>query len=82
MTFGIVFQKLDEPGFPEGSFYAHVPALGLTTHGEGLDGARLAACDLIKLWVAEKREQGEPVAEAVDCFYTTVELTEDALQGS
>lgn len=54
MTYGILFEKVAQPDFPDGYYYAHVPVLGLTTHGLGIEGAREAAIDLIKLWVAEK----------------------------
>ncbi len=53
MTFGIVFEKIDSPDFPSGYYYAHIPAVGLTTHGLGIEGARAAALDLLKLWLAE-----------------------------
>jgi predicted RNase H-like HicB family nuclease len=54
MNYGIVFEPVDDPGFPPGWFYAHIPALGVTTHGEGLDGAKRAAQELAALWIAEK----------------------------
>ena len=34
-----------------GYYYAHVPSLGLTTHGLGMEAAR----DLLALWIEEKR---------------------------
>lgn len=55
MTYGIFFEKADSSALSAGSYYAHVPALGLTTHGQGIEGARAAAADLIKLWLAEKQ---------------------------
>ena len=58
MTYGIVFEKIKEPIF-EGEYYAHVPALGLTTQGMGIDGAREAAHDLVLLWLQAKRAAGE-----------------------
>ena len=51
MNFGVLFEKIREPDFPPGYFYAHVPTLGLTTHGLGVDGAREAALDLVRLWL-------------------------------
>jgi predicted RNase H-like HicB family nuclease len=56
MTYGILVEKTESADLPPGYYYAHVPALGLTTHGEGIEGARAAAEDLIKLWVAEKKD--------------------------
>jgi predicted RNase H-like HicB family nuclease len=62
MTYGILVEKTDAVDLPAGFYYAHVPALGLTTHGEGIEGARTAAEDLIKLWLAEKKAAGESIA--------------------
>ena len=39
MTYGIFFEKAGRDELPQGLYYAHVPALGLTTHGEGIEGA-------------------------------------------
>ena len=43
MNFSVVFEKVQEAGFPAGYYYAHIPSLSLTTHGLGIDGARTAA---------------------------------------
>ena len=59
MTYGILVEKAPEGELPAGFYYAHVPALDLTTHGHGIEGARAAAEDLIKLWLAEKKAAGE-----------------------
>lgn len=61
MTYTIVYQKISEKDFPEGYYYAHIPALDLTTHGIGIEGAKEAAKDLLKLWIDEKREAGEKI---------------------
>jgi predicted RNase H-like HicB family nuclease len=61
MTYTILYQKISEKDFPEGYYYAHIPALDLTTHGIGIDGAKEAAKDLLKLWIDEKREAGEKI---------------------
>lgn len=58
MTIGVVFEPITEVEFPPGYFYAHIPSLGLTTQGLGVDGARAAAADLVKLWLAEKKASG------------------------
>ncbi len=55
MKYGILLEKISEGEFPDGYFYAHVPTLGLTTHGEGIERALEAAKDLISLWIEEKR---------------------------
>ena len=52
MTFGMVLENIEAPDFPAGYYYAHVPTLGLTTHGLGIDGAKAAAYDLLRLWLA------------------------------
>jgi len=54
MQRGVLFEKIEEQGFPPGYYHAHIPALGLTTHGLGIDGAREAAKDLIALWVEDR----------------------------
>ena len=52
MVYGILFEKITDSDFPKGYYYAHVPTLGLTTHGMGIEGARAAAEDLIRLWTS------------------------------
>lgn len=81
MRYAIVIEAVTEPGFPPGYFYAHVPALDLTTHGEGIEGAKAAAQDLIKLWVEEKRAHGEPVPRETDSYFAHVEI-DDAVLGA
>ena len=82
MTYGVVFERIHEAGFSSDSFYAHVPALGLTTHGQGIEGARAAALDLLTAWLVEKREAGEQVAAPSEILFSTVEIPEDALQSA
>lgn len=76
MYYGILFEKIEETDFPAGYYYAHVPALGLTTHGLGIEGARDAAIDLIKLWIAEKKANGESVNMPSESLYSTVEIAD------
>ncbi len=78
MKFGIVFEQVEDSSLPVDYYYAHVPALGLTTHGLGIAGAKKAAIDLIKLWIAEKLSNGEAVVEAKESLYSVVEI-EDAV---
>lgn len=59
MNYGVVFEKMNEASFPPDFYYAHVPALGLTTHGPGIGGARAAVLDLVQLWISEKKANGE-----------------------
>jgi len=60
MQYSVVLDAVNETGF-EGCYYAHIPALDLTTQGKGIEGAVAAAKDLAELWVAEKQTRGERV---------------------
>jgi len=50
----IIYEKITDGSLPDNYFYAHIPALDLTTHGIGVEGAKSAAEDLVKLWREEK----------------------------
>jgi predicted RNase H-like HicB family nuclease len=82
MNIGVLFEKVQDKDFPSGYFYAHVPSLGLTTHGLGIEGARAAALDLVQLWLAEKNANNERVAPASEILFSTLELPDDALQSA
>jgi predicted RNase H-like HicB family nuclease len=82
MNFGVLFEKVTDKEFPAGYYYAHVPSLGLTTHGLGIDGARLAVADLLRLWIAEKNANGEPIPPTGETLFSTLELPDDALQSA
>ena len=82
MQYGVLLEKVTDGDFPPGYYYAHVPALALTTHGLGIEGAREAARDLLQLWIAEKKANGEPVPPPAECFFSTVEISDHALQGA
>lgn len=82
MTYGILFERIENGQLPAGFYYAHVPALGLTTHGEGIEGARAAAEDLVKLWLAEKKAAGESIDLPTEFFFSTIEISESALQST
>ena len=56
--------------------------LGLTTHGPGIEAARAAAEDLIKLWLAEKKAAGETIDLPSEVSFSTVDISESALQGA
>jgi predicted RNase H-like HicB family nuclease len=79
MIYSVMFEKIDDGSLPAGYYYAHIPTLGLTTHGLGISGAQEAAKDLLKLWIAEKKANGETVPESSDVFLSTVEITPDAV---
>ena len=78
MTYTIVYQKINEKDFPPGFYYAHIPSLDLTTHGLGIEGAKEAAKDLLKLWIDEKRAAGEEIIPEDELLISKLEI-EDAL---
>ena len=82
MRFSVVFKRVQHAGFPAGYYYAHVPSLGLTTHGRGVKGARQAAADLLRLWLVEKRANGEEVAASSETLFGTLQIPEGALQSA
>ena len=82
MNFGVLFEKVTDKEFPDGYYYAHVPSLGLTTQGLGVEGARQAAADLLRLWIAEKHANGEKVTVSSESLFSTLELPDDALQSA
>ena len=51
MHYGVPFERNDQDGLPPGFYYAHIPNLGLTTHGLDADGARSAAVELADVWL-------------------------------
>lgn len=74
MRYPVLLESIpDEEGLP-GCYYAHVPSLGLTTHGQGVEGALDAARDLVALWNEEKRSNGEPITAAPEAILATVEV--------
>ena len=82
MHYGILVERVVGDEFPPGYYYAHVPSLGLTTHGLGVEGARQSARDLLSLWIAEKRANSEPIPSPGEFFFSTLEISEDALQST
>ena len=74
MQYAVMLERLPaEEGMP-GYFYAHVPSLGLTTHGLGMEGALEAARDLVSLWNEEKRAHGEFITAQSEAILATVEV--------
>ena len=51
MKYAVLIEPVEESDGMPGFYYAHVPSLGITTHGGGIEGAMAAARDLISLWV-------------------------------
>jgi len=62
MIYSIVYEKVNDNTLPDGFYYAHVPALDLTNHGLGIEGAKNSALDLIKLWIEEKKANNKIAA--------------------
>jgi len=79
MKFSVVIERVPEHEIGAGYYYAHVPALGLTTHGYGIDGARAAAQELTELWVAEKKANNEEILDIREEYYSIMEIDEYAL---
>ncbi len=76
MTYSIVYRKITDGSLPPSYFYAHIPALDLTTHGKGIEGAREAAEDLIKLWIAETRANNEEVPIETESYFSKIEIND------
>jgi predicted RNase H-like HicB family nuclease len=74
MRYSVLVEPVEESEHLPGFYYAHVPSLGLTTHGDGVEGALAAARDLIHLWVDEKRAAGESPAPVRESLLATVEV--------
>ena len=81
MQYSILYAAVQDAGFPAGYFYAHIPALELTTHGLGIEGAKAAALELLTAWIEEKRANGEPVPVEAESFFSRIEV-DDALLGA
>ena len=79
MRYSVLLEPIQEPGF-EGCYYAHIPALDLTTHGQGVEGALVAAHQLAEAWIAEKRANGEPVPTETTALIGHIEVP-DAILG-
>jgi predicted RNase H-like HicB family nuclease len=74
MRYSVLVEPVEAAENLPGFYYAHVPFLGITTHGDGVEGALAAARDLIHLWVDEKRAAGESPAPARESLLAMVEV--------
>lgn len=79
MQYSVVIERITDGSLPAEYFYAHVPALDLTTHGLGIEGAQMAAKELIEIWIAEKIENGDPVPIEKDSFFSRIEIENTVL---
>ena len=75
MRYSVLIESVDEAGF-EGYYYAHVPALDLTTHGQGIEGALQSAQELVEAWVAEKQAHGETIPRERQSVLAHIEVAD------
>ena len=78
MIYSIIYERISDDSLPPEYFYAHIPALDLTTHGLGIDGAKEAAHDLIQLWIEEKKSNNEKIPVETESYYSKIEI-DDAI---
>ncbi len=79
MRYSVHIEPINEPEFA-GYYYAHIPTLDLTTHGQGIEGAIAAAQELIEAWVEEKRSRGEQVPVESKSLIAQVEIADAVLR--
>jgi predicted RNase H-like HicB family nuclease len=75
MIYSILIEKINDGSLPEGYYYAHIPALDLTTHGFGIENAKKAAEDLVNLWIEEKLANSEPIPCESESYFSKIEVT-------
>lgn len=81
MQYSVLIEAVTDSGFPPGYYCAHIPALDLTTHGLGIEGAKAAARDLVGIWIEERKAHGETITREADSYFDHIEI-EDALLGA
>jgi predicted RNase H-like HicB family nuclease len=81
MEYSVLIEKISDNSLPDGYYYAHIPALDLTTHGMGIEGAKKAAEELITVWLEEKIAHKEPIPVETDTYYSKIEI-KNALQSA
>lgn len=74
MKYAVMIEPVEESEGMPGFYYAHVPSLGITTHGERIEGAMNAARDLISLWVEEIRAGGKDPQAPGESILATLEV--------
>ena len=74
MEYSVLIEKIHDNTLPDGYYYAHIPALDLTTHGMGIQGAKNAAEELIHIWIEEKMAHSELVPIESDSYYSKIEI--------
>lgn len=78
MRYTVILEPTQEPDQP-GWYYARIPALDLTTHGMGVEGAMAAARDLVEGWLHALADQGLPPPEDRTTFVGHIDAGGDAL---
>jgi predicted RNase H-like HicB family nuclease len=73
MRYSVLLEPIQEPGF-QGWYYAHIPTLDLTTHGQGVEAALAAAQELVAGWIAEKQASGESVPSETIALVGQIEV--------
>lgn len=68
--YAVIYEEIDDPDFDKGFYYAHIPSLGLTTHGIGIENAKLAAIDLLKLWT----DSDQKYSKEKEVLFSTLEI--------
>lgn len=79
MRYSVLLEPIHEPEFA-GYYYAHIPALDLTTHGQGIEGALAAAQELVEAWIAEKRARGESVPVETKSLIAQLDIPDAVLR--
>jgi predicted RNase H-like HicB family nuclease len=79
MRYAVLIEPVNESGF-EGYYYAHVPSLDLTTHGQGIEGALRAAQELAEAWAAERRAHGEAVPPERNAVIAQIDIADAVLR--
>lgn len=74
MKYTVMIEPVEGSEGMPGCYYAHVPSLGITTHGEGIEGAMAAAKDLISMWVEELKSSGVEPKDSGECLMATLEV--------
>ena len=79
MRYSVFLDAVREPEFG-GYYYAHIPALDLTTYGQGLEGALAAAQELVEAWIAEKHAHGEHIPVESKSLIAQIEVSDAILR--
>jgi predicted RNase H-like HicB family nuclease len=74
MEYSVIYERINDGSLPDIFFYAHIPFLDITTHGEGIEGARKAAEELIEGWLVEKIANGEAIPQESDSYFSKIKI--------